>query len=133
MHVILRSKPFVGSIIITVFIIYGSIKPDSGGDSFLGFFNIPNIDKLLHLLFYLVLSLSMFYGFTRKTLRVNPKVIYGISLGYPFLLGAVLEWVQWNFIPSRNGEWLDLLSNTTGILLALMLFYLYTRIRFNRS
>ena len=127
MHVILRSRPFVGSLIISVFIIYGSIKPDTGGTSILKFIDIPNIDKFIHILFYLILSLSLFFGFMKQPSETNRKTVYGFSLGFPIILGAMLEIIQWNYIASRHGEWLDLMANTAGILLAFLLYIGYNK------
>ena len=44
------------------------------------------------------------------------------------LLGFIIEWIQYALIPSRSGEWLDIIANTIGLIAMLSSIYLLKRI-----
>ena len=44
------------------------------------------------------------------------------------LLGFIIESIQYALIPSRSGEWLDILANTIGLIAMLSSIYLLKRI-----
>ena len=44
------------------------------------------------------------------------------------LLGFIIEWIQYALIPSRSGEWFDILANTIGLIAMLISIYLLKRI-----
>lgn len=68
-------------------------------------------DKLVHFTTYL------FLGFWFVSLAVRRRVIAVTGV---ILLGGALELLQ-GLTPQRQPEWLDLLANTSGALLALLL------------
>ena len=39
-------------------------------------------------------------------------------------VGLIIEFIQYTFIPSRSGEWLDVIANSVGILTMLFSIYL---------
>lgn len=86
---------------------------------------LPYQDKILHLIFYCVLSLFFIkaYQLQYKKPLLNPGVIL-ISLAFIFVFGMILEIVQEIFIRSRNGEIMDLVFNIIGLIIALVLLYL---------
>tara|TARA_B100000945_G_C20204048_1_gene512858 strand:- start:394 stop:597 length:204 start_codon:yes stop_codon:yes gene_type:complete len=54
------------------------------------------------------------------------KWTFVLSIGT--LLGFIIEWIQYVLIPSRSGEWLDILANTIGSIAVLSSTYLLKRI-----
>jgi glycopeptide antibiotics resistance protein len=54
------------------------------------------------------------------------KWTFVLSIGT--LLGFIIEWIQYVLIPSRSGEWLDILANTLGLIAMLSSTYLLKRI-----
>jgi VanZ family protein len=74
---------------------------------------VANSDKWLHLLTYGWLSYWFFHTYTKQ------KVF--IVIGF-VLLGLGLETLQ-QFTPYRHFEWLDMLMNSTGVLVAFAVFW----------
>jgi VanZ family protein len=81
---------------------------------------VPNIDKIAHTAFYFCIGLAMFadYFFENRTLSFTKKDLPKF-LFFPFIYGAIIEIIQ-SFLPYRTAEWLDLLSNLLGELLAIL-------------
>ena len=73
---------------------------------------IPNQDKWLHLTVYFFTCYWFFHAYPNNTKR--------ITLGL-CLLGAVLELLQFQ-TGYRSMEWLDMLMNVVGVLLAFLTF-----------
>jgi len=77
--------------------------------------DFPGVDKLVHILMYLSLTLTFSgeTGYRRMWPAVN---LYIIAL-YAFSLSALMELIQLYFTSSRSGDWFDLLANFGGVLL----------------
>ena len=111
------------SLIWFLIIFVGSILPSS---------NIQDIkvsDKLIHFVFYAVFSFFLFLlshnlNFGLDTLI--KKWTFVLTIGT--LLGFIIEWIQYALVPSRSGEWLDILANTLGLIAMLSSTYLLKRI-----
>ena len=111
------------SLIWFLIIFVGSILPSS---------NIQDIevsDKLIHFVFYAVFSFFLFLfshnvNFGLDTLIKKWTFVFSIGT----LLGFIIEWIQYVLIPSRSGEWLDILANTIGLIAMLVIIYLLKRI-----
>ena len=106
-------------------------------------FQIPNFDKIVHILMYFGLTgllfteyFKLYQNFTWKqtfNFLIKNKItddMRPISTFPYFLLGALsllygglIEIIQDNFIPNRFGDWFDLLADLGGILLSLSLFF----------
>ncbi|MGM0497346.1 MAG: VanZ family protein [Bacteroidota bacterium] len=121
--------PFIGSIIVTLVILYGSFSPDTGGVGILSRLGLDfkNSDKLLHLFFYFLLSISLYWGFIRQKYSFSKSIIHSYSLIIPFLMGGLVEIIQGKYIQSRHGEVEDMAANTLGILIAFLLYQIYNR------
>ncbi len=74
---------------------------------------IPGSDKLLHLVSYFLLSFWFFHTYFKHKITI----ISGFML-----LGFCLEILQ-SLTPYRFLEWLDMLMNATGVLLACVVFW----------
>ena len=111
------------SLIWFLIIFVASILPSS---------NIQDIkvsDKLIHFVFYAVFSFFLFLlshnlNFGLDTLI--KKWTFVLTIGT--LLGFIIEWIQYALVPSRSGEWLDILANTLGLIAMLSSTYLLKRI-----
>lgn len=73
---------------------------------------IPNSDKWLHLITYFAVSYWFFHVYVKKTMYT----VIGFTL-----LGVALELLQ-SLTPFRFFEWLDMVMNITGVLLAWVIF-----------
>ena len=111
------------SLIWCLIIFVGSIFPSS---------NIQGVeisDKLIHFVFYAVFSFFLFLLSHNVSFGLNTlikKWTFVITIGT--LLGFITEWIQYALIPSRLGEWLDLLANSIGLITMLIFIYLFKRI-----
>tara|TARA_B000000565_G_C23500443_1_gene267654 strand:+ start:95 stop:475 length:381 start_codon:yes stop_codon:yes gene_type:complete len=111
------------SLIWCLIILVGSILPSS---------NIQGVeisDKLIHFVFYAVFSFFLFLLSHNVNFGLNTlikKWTFVITIGT--LLGFIIEWIQYALIPSRLGEWLDLLANSIGLITMLIFIYLFKRI-----
>ena len=111
------------SIIWCLIILVGSILPSS---------NIQGVeisDKLIHYVFYAVFSFFLFLLSHNVNFGLNTlikKWTFVITIGT--LLGFIIEWIQYALIPSRSGEWIDLLANSIGLITMLIFIYLFKRI-----
>tara|TARA_B100000575_G_C22853207_1_gene499093 strand:- start:67 stop:447 length:381 start_codon:yes stop_codon:yes gene_type:complete len=111
------------SLVWCLIILVGSILPSS---------NIQGVeisDKLIHIVFYAVFSFFLFLlshnlNFGLDTLI--KKWTFVITIGT--LLGFITECIQYALIPSRSGEWLDIIANTIGLIAMLSSIYLLKRI-----
>ena len=125
----LSFTPFIGSLIVTIVIFYGSFSPDTGETGIIAKLGLDfkNSDKLIHLLFYLLLSLSIYYGFIRQKTAISKNIIHAYSLVIPFIIGGLVEIIQGNFIQTRQGEIEDMAANTIGIIIGYLIYQIYQR------
>ncbi|MCX6336115.1 MAG: VanZ family protein [Bacteroidetes bacterium] len=88
------------------------------------FFNIPQLDKAVHISFFATLCLLFSFPFKKSLISV-PKIkqwfliicLLGISYG------IAIEFIQENWIPNRSFELLDIVADSIGCLLALGISY----------
>ncbi|WP_051907800.1 VanZ family protein [Flavimarina sp. Hel_I_48] len=91
-----------------------------------------NSDKLLHGTAYFFFCLFWFVylflvGFKNYTFN---KILF-ITIGWGLFFGMVIEILQSEFTTYRSGDLWDMLANSTGILLAVLLLYILKK-RLNR-
>jgi len=77
---------------------------------------INHLDKIKHAFAYFVLSLVWFIAL--RTTIINK---YLIAFGC-FLYGIIIEVLQVTITSHRSGEILDVIANTTGILIAIIIY-----------
>jgi VanZ family protein len=77
---------------------------------------ISNIDKLYHSFAYFTLTISWLLSFYKK-----PEKKYVIVIGC-IILGIIIEVLQGTLTIYRTGDYLDVLANSFGVLLALLIF-----------
>lgn len=87
--------------------------------------SIPNVDKIVHFVFYTVSSclwlLALLKGKTSK------KTIIILVVSALILFGLTVEYLQDAFTVHRSFEWLDVLSNTLGVLFGTTVYLLYEK------
>jgi VanZ family protein len=82
---------------------------------------IPHIDKIAHFgMYFLLMSLIIFE--TNRALIRNRSLLL-LSL-YPFFYGIVLEILQSATTDSRYGSFYDVIFNTLGIIMSVLLWLL---------
>lgn len=84
-------------------------------------FIIPHMDKVVHMVFYFVLA---FLGVLVSTRAYKEKGQLGKAPVYSFLFaffyGMLMEFLQLNFTNDRHGDAWDVLANTAGALLGVL-------------
>lgn len=84
-------------------------------------FLLDYFSGISHIFSYLILSLSLLYH-----LRTQ-KSKYGITFICVFLGGGILEFVQEFFIEGRHASYEDQISNCTGALAAMLIFWIFSK------
>jgi len=79
---------------------------------------VKNSDKIIHVLFYIILCLSwLFYFKSHKKLKTKFIVALGV-----LIYGIIIEVLQSDFTTYRTGSFFDVLANSIGIMIALLVF-----------
>ena len=82
---------------------------------------INNLDKYEHVLAYF--ALSFFWLLAFRTSKIS-KFLIGFCC---FFYGIIIEALQVTVTSYRSGDILDILANTTGILIAYIIYFLFLR------
>ena len=82
-------------------------------------------DKFLHSFAYLVLTFSWLFAIQRSHSNFRIKVLIGFVI---FLFGIIIEILQSSLTIYRHGDYLDIIANTIGIVLAIVTFNLLFRV-----
>ncbi|MDT0643364.1 VanZ family protein [Zunongwangia sp. F363] len=82
-------------------------------------------DKMLHATaYFLLVSMWKLYFIISSRDRVNYKAnLFWIS-GLSILFGMLIEVLQGTLTSYRDPDWFDILANSTGVLLAVLIFFL---------
>ncbi len=79
---------------------------------------IPGIDKLAHICMYGGLCFLLWIEYLRNHSSMHRhKIIIGAII-LPIIFSGTIELLQSYCTEHRGGDWLDLVANTTGVLLA---------------
>jgi VanZ family protein len=79
---------------------------------------ITNIDKVYHSIAYFTLTISWLIVYYKKPQKKNIIVICCI------IFGIVIELLQSMLTNYRTGDYLDVIANSSGVILALLIFNL---------
>lgn len=80
-------------------------------------FSLPNLDKLVHAGLFGALNLFWFlYLLPRLSGRQKKQRVLILIAFLSILMGIVMEWVQLEFIPSRDFDVMDMLADAAGVL-----------------
>ena len=88
---------------------------------------IPGIDKLAHICMYGGLCFILWIEYLRKHSTINWKKIIIEGIFLPIAFSGCIELAQSYLTEHRGGDWLDLIANTTGVLLAALVGYYILR------
>ncbi len=109
-------------ILISLIILYGSIASEDNFNK-VPFLNIPNFDKIVHYILYLLLSIT-FYASIYKNTTLNKKQQITITFILIVSYGIVMEVLQYYFTSTRNAEMFDVLANTLGCISDIFIFFI---------
>jgi VanZ family protein len=82
---------------------------------------VTHIDKVYHCIAYFTLTISWLLAYYKK-----PKKKYLIVICC-IIFGIIIELLQSKLTNYRTGDYLDVLANSLGVLLALMIFNLISK------
>ena len=82
-------------------------------------FNMKSSDKYLHVIAYFVLSCVWYFSLQEK---IKKPVFRYTLISLIILYGIILEALQGGITSYRTADFYDVIANTTGILLASLLF-----------
>jgi VanZ family protein len=82
---------------------------------------ITNIDKVYHSIAYFTLTISWLIVYYKKPQKKNIIVICSI------FFGIIIELLQSTLTNYRTGEYLDVIANSSGVILALLIFNLISK------
>jgi len=118
------------ALVWTVFIlILCNVKmPDTSNS---GFF-FPGFDKLVHLGFFYVLTILLFYGKIKNQHNYSFRslTIFKI-IAITFILGGSIELIQWKFFTYRSAEWWDLGCDMIGVFMGVFSYVILHKSNFN--
>ncbi|MFO7940158.1 MAG: VanZ family protein [Bacteroidales bacterium] len=105
------------SLLVAIIIAYGSLASgeDLPNSSFL---SIPYSDKVIHALMYAGLSIVLLAANNRLAIKRNYLYTLFIATSY----GAGMELLQMTLTETRQAEFLDIMANTLGVLVGILIF-----------
>ncbi|MDK2978947.1 MAG: hypothetical protein PWP52_1661 [Bacteroidales bacterium] len=108
-------------ILISLLILYGSIT--SGKSlTIISLFNFPYMDKVIHMFMYFILSLTILASLIRSGKRKKMDHII-ITFVWVVSYGMLMEVFQFYLTQTRSADILDILANTTGCILAILIYH----------
>ena len=117
-------RAFLPSVIWMGIIFFLSIIPGQDLPDF-SIWALLSFDKLIHVIFYMVLSFQVMKGCIRQ--YHSPKIRNNsskIAIGSSVIYGGFVEIVQEVYLIDRYGDWLDVLANTVGAVAGVIVFRL---------
>lgn len=88
--------------------------------------NIPNIDKIVHFMFYTTSAFLWSWALLNKKSQAHKLNLMLIVFGL-ILFGLAVEFMQDVLPTKRSFEWLDVLCNTLGVFFGTMLYLISTK------
>lgn len=114
--VLLQNNLYIIAILLTAGVIFLSlIKMPSTG------INIKNVDKFYHSIAYFSLTITWLFTFYKKPEKKYIIVICCI------LFGIIIEVLQSTITVYRTGDYLDVIANSIGVIIALVIFNLFLK------
>jgi len=122
-------KKFWISIILNVFVLVLCLTKTDALPQLEFEWNLE-IDKVVHLLMFFVISGTIFFENTiHLKKKTNPTRILSASLLYPILFGGLIEILQTlsTKYNNRHGDWRDFAYDAIGVLLATLICFLLNK------
>lgn len=111
---LLELSALPGAILLTLLIAFLSLITSR---SFVGAINIDNSDKYGHFISYFLLTYAWLYA-TRSYGKISRTAVVLATIFY----GIILEVLQGTLTTDRSADIFDVLANSTGVILAVLLF-----------
>ena len=87
-------------------------------------------DTIAHIVLYFLLTLIFLWEYCRiSKMEVNRVRTFIVVVGVPLIYGVIIEFLQEYFFPPRSAEFLDVLADLLGCLVAYFLALCYLCLR----
>ena len=117
-------KRYKYTLILSLIIMYLSLKNAEEFNKVQFLNNIPHFDKFVHFCMYFALmSVAVFES--HKSARKSPS-IFLLAL-YPFLYGVIMEILQIALTTTRGASIFDVIFNTIGIFISVLIWMFILR------
>lgn len=83
--------------------------------------SVSLLDKWVHMLMYGSLCCTIWWEYLRSHELLNMRRLSTGAFLLPILMGGMMELAQRYLTTCRSGEWLDVLANSTGVVLATLI------------
>ncbi len=80
--------------------------------------NIPNLDKLVHAFFHFVFTILWFLVFKKHIAKKKQLLTLFFVVCFSVLFGIAIEIIQDKCTTTRSGDFLDVLANVFGAMMA---------------
>jgi len=125
MQIITLFRQYWKSITITVIILYLSFAPPS---TFKGVPKINHLDKVVHFLMYLGLTIFLIYDFrNRKKSNAYTLPFIFLCIILPCVFGGWVEIMQGKFFSPRTAEWGDWFSDMGAVFFGWLLMHFFPK------
>jgi len=116
---------------IFIFILCNIKMPDDSNESGIFF---KGFDKLVHLGFFFVLTIFLFYGKIRHQHNYSFRslTIFKIII-ITAALGGLIELAQWKFFTYRSAEWWDFGCDMIGVFMGVFSYILLHKSNYNEK
>lgn len=94
---------------------------------------IPNLDKLVHSFFHFVFTILWFLFFKKQVKKRNQTKLLVGAVFFSFFFGVGIEVLQSRLTSTRNGDFIDVLANFSGAILAFVFVFIAKQIKKNQS
>ncbi|MCB0475596.1 MAG: VanZ family protein [Flavobacteriaceae bacterium] len=111
---LLELSALPGAILLTILIAFLSLITSK---SFVTAINVDNSDKYGHFISYFLLAYAWLYA-TRPFSKISKTAVVLSTIFY----GIILEVLQGTLTTDRSADIFDILANSTGVVLAVLLF-----------
>lgn len=88
---------------------------------------LENSDKFYHLFCYALMTMVWFFYLKIKFNTINYKILLILSLAI-ISYGTIIEILQLSLTTYRQFDWWDVLANSIGVLLGLIIVFIFQRL-----
>lgn len=116
---------------VFIFILCNIKMPDDNNEPGIFF---KGFDKLVHVGFFFVLTIFLFYGKIRHQHNYSFRslTIFKIII-FTAALGGLIELAQWKFFTYRSAEWWDFGCDMIGVFMAVFSYILLHKSNYNEK
>ena len=91
---------------------------------------ILGLDKVVHFFMYAVFAFACVWGYRKQYVardKAYKKRALLLSIVISIAYGCMTELMQEFLVPLRTGDWMDLLADSIGAFVGVLVFYLFFR------